>query len=314
MNMKDVGMSRTPMIGLLAVATVWLPASEVARAQPLVPPPAALPAPALLPDGLLMVSPWLTAGWDDGLAEVSEYELQQFRYGNFHPGSATLVAVRETMDERRAVKSAGAESATVPVLKLHWVRSFQTGVYRYDQSSFQLIRQADGIPLRWLISSHEWCGTAAKSWVNGGPLRVSSYFDGHGDLLQSLDLGTDAVPADSLWWWARAWVATGAKPMTLRIVPSQVEARCVDTTPVTAAISSEPGQVKNPLGTQPAEVPALIVSVSRGAFTDRLVYAADDRHALLSWQQADGSAMTLRNIRRFAYWAQHDPADRPAAP
>lgn len=300
--------------GLFALAAAYLPAVEVARAQPLVPPPEALPAPAHAPGGLSVVSPWLTSGWDDGLAEVAEYDLQQFRYGHLHPGTATMVAVREAMGERRAVKATAADSATVPVLKLHWVRSFQTGVYRYDQASFQLVRQADGIPLRWLITSHEWCGAASKSWVNGGPLRVSSYFDGHGDLQQPLDLGSDVVLADSLWWWARAWVAAGAKPVALRIVPSQIEGRCIDTEPVAAVISSAPGQVKNPLGAQPAEVPAVIVTIRHGAVIDRLAIAADDRHALLSWQQADGSTLTLRSIRRFAYWAQHDPTDRPARP
>jgi len=302
------------VISFLVLLTASLTAVEVARAQPLVPPPEALPVPAGAPGGLTLRSPWLTTGWDDGLAEVSEYDLQQFRYGNLHPGTATLVAVREAMGERRAVKATATDTATVPVLKLHWVRSFQTGVYRYDQSSFQLVRQADGIPLRWLITSHEWCGAASKSWVNGGPLRVSSYFDGHGDLQQPLDLASDVVLADNVWWWARAWVAAGAKPIALRIVPSQIEARCVDTTPVPASISSEPGRVKNLLGAQPAEVPAVIVTIRRGSFTDRLAIAADERHALLSWQQADGSTLTLRTIRRFDYWAKHNPADRPARP
>ncbi len=300
--------------GLLVLLTASVSAGEVARAQPLVPPPEALPDPEGASGGLTLHSPWLTSGCDDGLAEVSEYDLQQFRYGNLHPGTATMVAVREAMGERREVKAIATDTATVPVLKLHWVRGFQTGSYRYDQASFQLVRQADGIPLRWLITSQEWCGVASKSWVNGGPLRVSSYFDGHGDLEQPLDLGSDAVLADSLWWWARAWVAAGAKPITLRIVPSQIEARCIDTVPVPASISSAPGSVKNPLGAQPAEVPAVLVTIRRGAFIDRLAIATDDRHALLSWQQADGSTLTLRSIRCFDYWAKNHPADRPAQP
>ena len=299
---------------VLALIVTGLHASEVARAQPLVPPPEAAPAPAATPGGLRLVSPWLTTGWDDGLAEVAEYDLLQFRYGNFHPGSVVLIAVRETMDTRRAVKATAVATAIVPVLKLHQTRSFQTGVYRYDQSSFQLIRQTDAIPLRWLITSHEWCGAAAKSWVNGGALRVSSYFDGHGDVQQPLDLGTDAVPADSLWWWTRAWVAAGAPPLQLRIVPSQIEARCVDTTPVAATISCETGHARDPLAQPPGEVPVVIVTVRRGTFTDRLTLAADPRHALLAWQQADGSQLTLRGLRRFDYWAHHDPGDRPTQP
>jgi len=285
-----------------------LPASEVARAQPLVPPPAPLATSGHSPTGLTLAAPWLTSGWDDGLAEVAEYDLQQFRYGNFHPGTATMIAVREALNPQRQVKATATDPSNIPVLKLHWVRSFQTGVYRYDQSSFQLVRQADGVPLRWLITSHEWCGSAAKSWVNGGPLRVSSYFDGHGDLEQTLDLGADALPVDSLWWWARAWVSAGAAAQGLRLVPSQIEARCVDTTPVPARISATPGTGRDHTG---ASVPTVEVSVVRGTLSDRLVITADARRTLLSWRQADGSTLTLRQLRRFAYWAHHDPADRP---
>lgn len=296
----------------LALVLGGLGAGEVARAQPLVPPPEPAPASGQAPGGLRLVSPWLTTGWDDGLAEVAEYDLQQFRYGNLHPGSAVMIAVRESMDARRAVKATIAATATVPVLKLHEVRSFQTGVYRYDQSTFQLVRQADGIPLRWLITSHEWCGSAAKSWTNGGPMRVSSYFDGHGDVQQALDLGADAVPADSLWWWTRAWVAAGARPQDLRIVPSQIEARCIDTAAVMATISGERGRAQDPLAQPSREVPVVLATIRRGAFTDRLAISDDARHALLTWQQADGSLLTLRRLRRFDYWAHHDPADRPA--
>jgi hypothetical protein len=290
-----------PLIPLLCLFT-GVGASEVARAQPLVPPPAPL-AVTLAPAGLALASPWLTSGWDDGLAEVADYDLQQFRYGNLHPGSATLIAVREALDPQRLVKAVAPGPDSVPVVKLHWVRSFQTGVYRYDQSSFQQVRQADGLVLRWLITSHEWCGAASKAWVNGGPLRVSSYFDGHGDLAQPLSLGPDAVPVDSLWWWVRAWAAAGAQPQTLRLVASQIEARCVDTTPVAARISAQSG--RNASG------PTLEVTVVRGPLTDRLILGTDSRHTLHAWQQADGSTLTLRQVRRFAYWAHHDPADRP---
>lgn len=290
----------------LAVAVLLIPslaAVEVARAQPLVTPSAPLATTAGPATGLALTSPWLRTGWDDGLAEVAEYDLQQFRYGNLHPGAVTLVAVREAMDAARAVKALPGAAPTVPVLKLHAIRSFQTGVYRYDQSSFQLVRQNDGIPLRWLITSHEWCGAASKSWVNGGPLTVSSYFDGHGDVRQPLDLGTDAVPADSLWWWARAWVAAGSPATALRIIPSQLEARCIDTTPQAATIAAAAsGQGR------------VVVTLRRDHLVDRLTIAADPPYALQSWEQADGSVMTLRRLRRFDYWAHHDPADRPAQP
>jgi hypothetical protein len=280
-----------PLSALLCAAVAC-----AASAQPLVAPPAPLTTPGA-PAGAALASPWLAQGWDDGLAEVAHYRLEQFRYGRLHPGTATLIAVREAMDPQRSVKS--TDGGGVPVLKLHWVRSFQTGVYRYDQSSFQLVGRADGLLRRWLITSHEWCGAAAKSWQPGGPLRTSSYFDGHGDIAQPLELGADAVPADSLWWWARAWVAAGSPARALRVLPSQVEARAVATEPLAATIAAAPeGDGR------------IAVTVTRGGLSDRLVVDAAPPHALRAWRQADGSQLTLEKIERSAYWTQHDPEHR----
>lgn len=286
------------MMRILPFLVLPLAAAEVAR-QPVIPPPAAVQT---VDEGRVTgratPSPWFGAVWDDGLAEVAEYDLRQFRYGNLHPGTATLITVREAMDAQRGVKS--RDGSGVPVLKCHWVRSFQTGVYRYDQSSFQLVRRSDGIPLRWFITSHEWCGAAAKSWLNGGDLEVRSYFDGHGDLRQPLVLAADTVLADSLWWWARAFAAGGATRADLRIVPGQIEARTVDTTPVAAT------------ATVTATADGLRVEVRRQDGTaDVLDLDRAAPQVLRRWRQADGSELVLRSVRRFDYWAHHDPADRP---
>ncbi len=274
-------------LGFVAAA---LCAGDPAPAQPLVAPPPAIAA-AAAPVAMI-VSPWLAQGWEDGLAEVAEYDLDQVRYGTRHRGEAVLVAIREAMDPERGVKAAGG--AGEPVLKLHWTRRFTTGAYAYDQSSFQLVRRADGALCRWLITSQEWCGAAAKSWQPGGPLRVASYFDGHGDLAQPLALAAGDVPADSLWWWARAWTAGGGTAAAMRIVPGQIEARCVATiaAPASAVCARAAGAT------------AAVVTVQRDRLVDRLHLGPGPAWPLLRWEQADGSVMTLRRMRRFAYWAR----------
>jgi hypothetical protein len=286
------------MIRTLPFLVLPLAAAEVARQPVIPPPPAVQTVDEARITGRVTPSPWFGAVWEDGLAEVAEYDLTQFRYGNLHPGTATLITVRETMDPQRGVKS--RDGAGVPVLKCHWVRSFQTGVYRYDQSSFQLVRRSDGIPLRWFITSHEWCGAAAKSWLNGGDLEVRSYFDGHGDLRQPLALGADTVPADSLWWWARAVAASGATTAAIRVVPSQIEARTVDTTPVAAVATVSAAGDRWRVEVRRADGSADALELDRAA-----------PHVVRRWRQSDGSTMVLRTVRRFDYWAHHDPADRP---
>jgi hypothetical protein len=293
---------RLVLLGSCALPLAW------SATQPLVPPPAPL-IPPTATAGLALASPWFATGWDDGLAEVATYDLAQSRYGQQHPGEAVLVAVRETMDPQRRVKS--VDGTGIPVLKLHFIRSFQTGVYRYDQSSFQLVRRSDGVPMRWFITSHEWCGAASKSWINGGPLTVSSYFDGHGDVAQDLDLGPEGVLADSLGWWARAWSRSPTAPATVQVVPSQIEARCVTTTLQPAIISQERTTLPQVIADRPAGTPAWLVTVRRGEVSDRLLLTDDDARTLLRWDQGDGSRLTLRSLRRFAYWQHHEPQDRP---
>jgi hypothetical protein len=266
--------------------------------------------------------------WEDGLAEVSRFDLTQFRYGRMHPGEAVLVVVREDLDSERAVKAAprrDESDAVVPVLKCHLVKSFQTGVYRYDQAVTTFLRRADGIPLRLFIDSHEWCGIAAKDWVNrgaGSRLRVMSYFDGHGDFEQPLELQADGTLEDALPVWLRG-LDPAALPTTIAIVPTQLEARAQSTTPVSARIGARPLRETVPAGTFDAVELSLAVEGPQPAgdgvaWPDgasrrwTAVYERAMPRRLLRWRDGAGTELVLRSVERTDYWAHHRPEDAPA--
>nr|MBA3709362.1 hypothetical protein [Planctomycetota bacterium] len=254
-------MRRHPKIHSLplsALAYLLLAAPAVGA---LVAPPDPLPTPGAGPLGAGgVVAPGDLLGdhlWDDGLAEVSQFDLTQFRYGILHQGGqVTLVVVREFLDPRRVVKARSDQPENIPVMKGHLVKSFQTGVYRYDQSATVLMRRADSIPLRLFISSHEWCGSAGKSWINhgtGSQLRVMSYFDGHGDFEQPLELPPAGVLEDSLWLWLRCWTPEALSGKTLILIPTQLEARAQSTEPITVTVQVRSDvQETVPAGTFPA--------------------------------------------------------------
>ncbi len=298
-------------------------------------PPAPLPPPGAGPlggGGMRVANGFLADPlWDDGLAEVSHFELSQFRYGRIHQGGhATLIVVREAMDPARAVKAGRGVEGGIPVLKSHLVKSFQTGVYRYEQASTVLLARADGVPLRLLISSHEWCGSAGKSWVNNGAgsmLRVMSYFDGHGDLEQPCELPADGVLEDALWTWLRQfdW-SEGAESVPLasfQLVPSQLEARTVSTAPIAVVVA----QRKNLQATVPAgsfaavevtltarDAPPAGDTVFRprdGALRWRFTFERAMPRRLLRFVDGSGTELALRSVSRTDYWNHHLPEDAP---
>lgn len=300
-------------------------AAETVAPPPPVPPPGNGPLGAgglAAPDP----TPFTDAAWDDGLAEVAHYDLTQFRYGEHHPGQAVLIVVREHLDPARVVKAAGDVDGAVPVLKAHLVKSFATGVYRYEQACTVLARRADGVPLRLLVGSHEWCGTAGKSWVNRGEgslLRVQSYFDGHGDVEQPLALGARDVLEDALPLWLRG--VDGARATALeaiRVVPTQLEARAQSTVPVPARLAARAVEAEVPAGRFPAWELDLVAEGSQPAGDGvawpsgaaRRWVAVVERAAprrLLRWRDGAGTELVLTRWERTDYWTHHGRADAP---
>ncbi len=289
-------------LGLPATGTT----AEQVTGLEIVPPPAPLAASGsgeLGDGGMRLESQAFTgAPWDDGLAEVAEYQVQQFRYGELHPGTAVMIVVRENLDPQRAVKAGLDSTSTIPVLKCHWVTSYQTGVYRYEQAMTVFLRRSDAVPLRLFMTSHEWCGSAAKSWINRGPgseLSIFSYFDGHGDLRQPLALAPEALLADALPVALRAWLTLSTAESSIMLVPSQLEARTVSTTPIPALMSRRTNNA------------TVLVTVKGDGIREELAFSAAAPHHLQSWRSLDGTIRTLTKIRRFDYWSHHSVADQP---
>jgi hypothetical protein len=311
------------MMMRIASLALWL--STLAAATQVVPPPPEVPSGSgplgagglRLPDSSFFTNP----SWNDGLAEVSRYDLVQFRYGRLHPGSVTMVTVREGLDPTRVVKSAKPGPDDIPALKTHLVKSFQTGVYRYEQAVTVLFRRVDGIPLRLFVSSHEWCGSTGKSWVNNGAgseLRVMSYFDGHGDMRQPLELPADGVLEDSLPTWLRALDLAAMLDSSVQVrcslVPTQLEARAQDTHPLPCAVRVLRRAVFDlPAGAFDAiEVEVAALEPTPLALATAAIERAPP-HRLLSYRHRDGTTLTLLDSSRTDYWNHHFPEDAPAS-
>ena len=123
--------------------------------------------------------------WYQGLAEITTYDLRQARYGEVHPGEATLIYVTEPFLESTHVKADDPESdGAVTVLKLNATRTFTTGIYPYSMMTSVFAPVAGGGALKVTTSAQEWCGhtfTQFNRTADGYRMRLFSYFEQESD-------------------------------------------------------------------------------------------------------------------------------------
>ena len=122
--------------------------------------------------------------WYSGKAEISSYELTQYRYDEPRKGKAVLIFVSEDFNTDLQVKADRPDEQSVSVLKLNKTKDFATGIYPYHimESTFSPIAQK-AHALKTAASVHEWCGQAYMQINNRDDLEVKiySYFESTAD-------------------------------------------------------------------------------------------------------------------------------------
>lgn len=141
--------------------------------------------------------------WNQGLAEITTYKLEQARYGELREGHATLIFVTEPFSDAEQVKSDRPSSEeSTEVLKLNFVKKFNTGIYPYSMMNSTFIPtsvSSSGTLIKSTCSSQEWCGHSFTQWnksKNGYRLQQYSYFQSEGDLEKELE---DVLLEDEIW-------------------------------------------------------------------------------------------------------------------
>ncbi|MGY6522784.1 MAG: hypothetical protein ACXIUD_13705 [Mongoliitalea sp.] len=141
--------------------------------------------------------------WFQGKAEISSFQLSQYRYGESRDGQAVLIFVTEDFSRKNQVKldnpgEAGKDK--ISVLKMNQTRDFITGIYPYHMmlSAFTPTKEsAQGI--KFTASVQEWCGQTFTQFNHSGKGsykgKLFSYFEQEGD--QSISL--NGLMEDDLW-------------------------------------------------------------------------------------------------------------------
>lgn len=141
--------------------------------------------------------------WFQGKAEISSFDLVQYRYGEPRKGEAVMIFVTEDFSKKKQVKLDDHEAAgddAVKVIKMNKTKDFLTGIYPYHMmlSVFTPVFDPSSA-LKVTASTQEWCG---HSFTQLNKVRTQykgqafSYFESEGDRSFSL---THAIPEDDLW-------------------------------------------------------------------------------------------------------------------
>lgn len=128
--------------------------------------------------------------WYAGKAEITSYDLKQARYGEVHDGYAVMVFVTEPFSKSKQVKLDNPKinkSDVDQVLKLNYIKKFNTGIYRYSimESIFTPV-DINNRPNTVKLSSsvQEWCGhvyTQLNLYGDKYNVESFSYFEKEGD-------------------------------------------------------------------------------------------------------------------------------------
>ena len=263
--------------------------------------------------------------WGDGKAELNGYSLKQPRYGEVRDGTAVLVFVTEDFSDALRVKADPGKhpaSDVFPVMKLNFVRDFQTGIYDYNVMTSTFVR-TDGSPpfspVKISFSSQEWCGHVYQQWLARGDKLVGvshSYFDGEADATSQLPIPATGIFEDALPILVRGLrgdLLAAGESRTVPFLPSTLRARFGHKAQAwgeaTLSRAKEAKEVTSALG----RVRAFTITVAeKGGDSTTFTVEAEAPHRLLGWQSSSGEAGHLLGSARLPYWQMNQPGGEQA--
>ncbi len=249
--------------------------------------------------------------WRDGKAEIDGYRLTIDRYGQERDGTAVMIFVTEPFRQSTRVKAdhpVHHPDDIDEVLKLNFVRDFQTGIYDYNTMVSVFSRSSDFAISKISFSSAEWCGHIyeerifREDRVSGD---LSSYFEGESGEYE-LPRPAGGVAEDNLFVLLRGlrgeFLAPGASRQ-VPFLPSPFVNRLfhTETAWTSAIIRRQPDtvEVEVPAGTFTTSVYELQVEDGRsGRFHIEAAYP----HRIVRWELRPDVRGELTGTLRVPYW------------
>ena len=151
--------------------------------------------------------------WYDGNAEVSSYQYQVLRYGEWRTGTSVAIFVTEPFNFEKMVKSNSSKGDGIKnAMKLNLIKDFPTGIYDYNimMSVFSGIENGAffGVPVKVTFSSQEWCGHVWQQTIHRANVVSTithSYFEDEEQDTKKAKVPQNVVLEDAVFLWARGF-------------------------------------------------------------------------------------------------------------
>lgn len=251
--------------------------------------------------------------WFQGKAEISSFDLIQYRYGEPREGEAVLIFVTEDFSRKNQVKLDEPEKAgrdKISVLKLNQTRDFITGIYPYHMmlSAFTPTKEKS-YGLKFTASSQEWCGQTFSQLNKKGEEsysgRLFSYFEKEGDETFTVN----GMMEDDLWNLIR--INPSEIPLgNVKMLPSLLHQRLSH-----KEFNAEPAfiQIEKLSDTRSK----LELTYSSGVRTLRIMYEHDFPFQILEWEEIQNKSNGEKEItyakrkavKNIDYWKRNKLED-----
>lgn len=250
--------------------------------------------------------------WYNGEAEISAFDLKQYRYGESREGEAVLIFVTEDLSKKKQVKLDNPQDAgrdAVKVLKLNMTKSFTTGIYPYNMmlSVFSPV-YLESSALKLTASSQEWCGQSFTQLnLNGSSYKgkLFSYFEEESDDTFTVN----ALAEDHLWNLIR--LDPEQLPLGEHdLIPGLLEQRFSHVTP-----NAQKALIRiNRLNNRHDELEVDYVSYNR---TLKIHYERDFPHQIIAFEEIrvlengteEISRGERKSVRQIDYWNKNKSED-----
>lgn len=258
-----------------------------------------------------------------GQAEIAVYQGRILRYGHMRDAELTLVTVTEPVNPQERVKSEGGLPA-VPGLKQNQLLTFQTGVYPYRYMNTLLWNESTGRLIKASMSSQEWCGQTAKTFLPTGlvgRMEFSSYWEGEGQGSLAVVIPPEtglskSILYDELPLLVRTTEAEHFRELQMfpLLMSSQVYRPDWDIGGRKRTPAFEPASwsVESVRANIQGNRDAWKITVRHGpqqSLSDEFIIDKSPNRTLLSWKRYDGGELVLKRHTFSDYWNRNKPGD-----
>ena len=252
--------------------------------------------------------------WFQGKAEISSFDLTQYRYGEAREGEAVLIFVTEDFSKSKQVKLDKPQdrpSDAQKVMKLNMTREFLTGVYPYHTMLSVFTPVYEEVPSPKLTSSvTEWCGQSFTqlNFKSGKyNAKLFSYFESEGDVESKID----AKAEEELFNLIR--LNPDLVPMgNVNMIPSLIFQRFAH-----IPLKAEQATIsKRDLGSNQSEIEVVYSEIGRKiSIRYQQFFPFEILGFTETWTKSDGkqevTTATRTNMQLLEYWKQNEKVYEP---